>query len=68
MGLEGRQSEMAAMPTGGEHPPCVRDGSALWHEVTMDEALDVSETVRSILTFVGDDCLKSLGSSEGILR
>lgn len=68
MGLEGRQSETAAMPTGGEHPPCAREGSALRSEVTMVEALDLAGIVRSMLTLLGGDCLKSLRSSEGILR
>lgn len=38
MGLEGRQSEEAAMPAGGEHPPGARDGSAPGTEVAMDVA------------------------------
>lgn len=62
MGLEGRRSGKAAMPTGGEHPPGEREGSALRSEVIMDEALDVAGTVRSLL---GEKCLRS---SEGILR
>lgn len=66
MGLEGRQSEKAAMPTGGEHPPGAREGTALRSEVTMGEALDVAGIVRSALTF--GECLKSLRSSEAILR
>lgn len=57
MGLEGRWSEKAAMPTGGE-----REGSALWLcELTMDEALEMAGKVRSA-------CLNSLSSSEGTLR
>lgn len=47
MGLEGRQSEKAAIPTGGEHPPGARDGSALRREVAMDEALDDAGKLRS---------------------
>lgn len=65
MGLEGRQSEKAAMPTGGEHPPGSREGSALRSEVTMDEALDVAGIVRSAWTSLGGECLNP---SEGILR
>lgn len=69
MGLEGRQSEKAAMPTGGEHPPGAREGSALrLCEVTMNEALDVAGIESSAWTFLGGECLKSLRSSEGILR
>lgn len=68
MGLEGRQSEKAAMPTGGEHPPGAREGNALRSEVTMDEALDVAGVGKSALTLLGGQCLKSLRSSEGILR
>lgn len=68
MGLEGRQSEEAAMPTGGEHPPGAREGSAPQREVTTDEALDVAGIVRSAWTLLGEECLKSLRSSKGILR
>lgn len=68
MGLEGGQSEKAAMPTRGEQPPGAREGSALRSDVAMDEALDVAGIVRPALTLLGGECLKSLRSSEGILR
>ena len=68
MGLEGRKSEEAAMPTGGEHPPGAREGNAPWIEVTMDEALDVAGIVRSAWMLLGGECLKSLRSSEWLLR
>lgn len=67
MGLEGQQSETAATPKGGEHPPCKRDGRALRSEVTMDEGLDMTGEVRSPLTFIRGGCLNCLESSEGRL-
>lgn len=42
VGLEGRQFDEAAMPTGGEQPPGAREGSAPRSSLTMDEALDVA--------------------------
>lgn len=68
VGLEGKQFEEAAIPTGGEHPPGAREGSALWASVTMDETLNVAGTARSGLRSLGEECLKSLRSFEGILR
>lgn len=66
--MEGRQSEKADTPTGGEHPPDAREGDALRIEVAIDKALDVAGAVGSALTLLGRKCLKSLRSSEGILR
>lgn len=62
VGLEGRQSEEAAMPTGGEHPPGARDGIAPQGSVTMDEAVDVAGIVRSERVLLVGECLKSLKS------
>lgn len=66
MGLEGRRSEMAAMPAGGELPPGAREGSARRSDVTIGEAPDAAGVVRSAL--LRGECLKSLRSDEGILR
>lgn len=68
VGLEGRQLKDAAMPTGGEHLPGAIEGSALLHEVTMDEAVEVVGLVRSVWTLLEGGHSKSLRSSEGILR
>lgn len=64
MGLEGRQSEEAAMPAGGEHPPGARDGSAPGTEV----AMDVAGTVASESLLLAEECLISVRSSWGVLR
>ena len=68
VGFEGRQSEETAVPSGGEHPPGAREGSAPQSEVTIDEALDVEGIGRSGWMLMGGECLKSLRLSEGILR
>lgn len=62
------QLEVAAMPTGGEDSLGAREGSAPLYEVTIDEALDVVGIVWSAWTLLGGEPLKSLRSSEAILR
>lgn len=60
MGLKGGQSEVAAMPTGGEHPLAEREDVAPRSEVTIDKALDVAGIVWSPSMLLEGESLKSL--------